>query len=155
VCMFCGHAGHLDEFCFQQKRIERRHVEYARTHIVMSSLISHLILILMFCLTFYSRASPRTSSRAFPQFPHGLNHRRRDHFPRRPDFPTGGSFPHFEPRHLDSPRFPHHGSCPTRPSGEVQGTVKTSSGRLVKCRISKIYLTNPALSYRPFLVLCR
>jgi hypothetical protein len=24
VCMFCGHAGHLDEFCFWRKRIERR-----------------------------------------------------------------------------------------------------------------------------------
>jgi hypothetical protein len=30
VCIFCGRAGHLNEFCFQQKRIERRHVEYAR-----------------------------------------------------------------------------------------------------------------------------
>jgi hypothetical protein len=30
VCMFCGRAGHLDEFCFWQKRIERRRVEYAR-----------------------------------------------------------------------------------------------------------------------------
>jgi hypothetical protein len=30
VCIFCGSAGHLDEFCFRWKRIERRHVEYAR-----------------------------------------------------------------------------------------------------------------------------
>jgi hypothetical protein len=30
ICMFCGRAGHFDEFCFQRKRIERRHVEYAR-----------------------------------------------------------------------------------------------------------------------------
>jgi hypothetical protein len=30
VCMFCDRAGHLDEFCFQGKRIERRRVEYAR-----------------------------------------------------------------------------------------------------------------------------
>jgi hypothetical protein len=29
VCMFCGRAGHLDEFCFRRKRIERRRVEYA------------------------------------------------------------------------------------------------------------------------------
>jgi hypothetical protein len=27
VCMFSSCAGHLDEFCFQRKRIERRHVE--------------------------------------------------------------------------------------------------------------------------------
>jgi hypothetical protein len=30
VCMFCGRADHLDEFCFQWKRIERRRIEYAR-----------------------------------------------------------------------------------------------------------------------------
>jgi hypothetical protein len=28
--MFCGRTGHLDEFCFWRKRIERRRVEYAR-----------------------------------------------------------------------------------------------------------------------------
>jgi hypothetical protein len=59
-------------------------------------------------------------------------------------FPTGGSFPHFESRHLDGPCFPHRGSRPTRPSGEVQKTVKTSSDRMVKCWIPKIYLTNPS-----------
>jgi hypothetical protein len=30
ICMFCGRAGHLDEFCFRRKRIERRRVEYDR-----------------------------------------------------------------------------------------------------------------------------
>jgi hypothetical protein len=30
VCIFCGCAGHLDEFCFQCKRIEKRCFEYAR-----------------------------------------------------------------------------------------------------------------------------
>jgi hypothetical protein len=30
ACMFCGRAGHLDEFCFRRKRIERRRTEYAR-----------------------------------------------------------------------------------------------------------------------------
>jgi hypothetical protein len=65
-----------------------------------------------------------------------------DRFPRRPDFPAGGSYTHFESRHLDDPRELHRGSCPTRPSGEVQRTMKTSSGRMVKCWIPKIYLTN-------------
>jgi hypothetical protein len=69
---------------------------------------------------------------------------RGDRLPCRPGFPTGVSFPHFESRHLDGPRFPHRGSCPTRPSGEVQRTVKTPSGRMVKCWITKIYLTNPS-----------
>jgi hypothetical protein len=49
----------------------------------------------------YSRASPRTSSRALPHLSHG-------------------------------PRFPRRGSCPTRSNGEVQRTVKTSSGHMVK-----------------------
>jgi hypothetical protein len=30
VCMFCGHVGHLDEFCFWHKRIEKRLFDYAR-----------------------------------------------------------------------------------------------------------------------------
>jgi hypothetical protein len=115
----------------------------------------------------FSRDLPRTSSGALPQFAHGPNHRsygfvprenrfeprrfgygpcthRGDRFLRRPGFLTGGSFPHFELRQLDGPRFPHRGSRPTRPSGEVQRIVKTSSGRMVKCWIPKIYLTNPS-----------
>jgi hypothetical protein len=65
-----------------------------------------------------------------------------DHFPRRPSFPAGGSYTHFEPRQLDGPRFHHRGSCPTGSNGEVLKTVKTYSGRMVKCWIPKIYLTN-------------
>jgi hypothetical protein len=174
VCMFCGRAGHLDKFCFQRKRIERRRVEYARDSYrdeffdVPPQSYSRV------SPRSYSRASPRTFPRALPQtsfgalpqFAHGPNHRsysfgprenrfeprrfgygprphRGDRFPRRPGFPARGSFPHFESRHLDGPRFPRRGSRPTRSSGEVQRTVKASSGRMVKCWIPKIYLTNP------------
>jgi hypothetical protein len=170
ICIFCGRAGHLDEFCFWRKRIER-HVEYARDSYRDEFIdfpprsYSHVP------PRFYSRASPRTFSRALPrtsssasaQFAYGPNHRsydfgprenrfehisfgygprphRGDRFPRRPGFPARESFPHFESRHLDDPRFPRRGSHPTRPSCEVQRTVKTSSGRMVKCWISKIYL---------------
>jgi hypothetical protein len=116
VCMFCGRAGDLDEFCFQQNRIERRHVEYARDSYRDEFIdfpprsYSHVP------PRFYSRASPRTFSRALPQFAHGPNHRsygfdprenrfeprrfgygssphRGYRFPHRPGFPTGGSFP--------------------------------------------------------------
>jgi hypothetical protein len=66
---------------------------------------------------------------------------RGDHFPRRPVF-FCESCTHFEPRNMDDPHFPYRGSRPTRPNGEVQSTAKTSSGRLVKCWIPKIYLTN-------------
>jgi hypothetical protein len=164
ICMFFYRAGHLDEFCFRRKRIERRRVEYARDlyrdeFIDFPSLsYSHIP------PRFYSRASPhtfscalpRTSSSVSPQFSHGPNHRsygfstrenrfkprrfgygprphRGDRFPRRPGLPARGSFFHFEPRHLDGPCFPHRGSRPTRPSDEVQMTMKTSSGRMVKC----------------------
>jgi hypothetical protein len=115
----------------------------------------------------FSRALPRTSSSASPQFTHGPNHHsygfgprenrfeprsfgygprphRGDCFMRRSGFPAGGSFSHFEPRHLDGTRFPRRGSRPTRSSGEVQRTVKTSSGHMVKWWIPKIYLTNPS-----------
>jgi hypothetical protein len=167
VFMFCGRAGHLDEFCFQRKRIERRRIEYGRNSYRDEFIdfpphsYSHVP------SRFYSRASPCTSSPAFSQFSYGPNHRsygfgprenclefrrfgygphshRGDRFPRRPSFPVGGSYAHFELRHLDGPYFPSRGSRPTQPSGEVQTTVKTSSGRMVKCCIPKIYLTHPS-----------
>jgi hypothetical protein len=83
VCMFCGCAGHLDEFCFRRKRIEKRRFEYARNsyHDEFFDLPPH----------FYSRALPRsysrasshnfsrallrTSSCALAQFSHGSNYR--------------------------------------------------------------------------------
>jgi hypothetical protein len=83
ICMFCGRAGHLDEFCFRRKRIERRHVKYARDSYRDEFIdfpprsYSHVP------PRFYSRASPRTFSRvlprtsssALPQFAHGPNYR--------------------------------------------------------------------------------
>jgi hypothetical protein len=69
---------------------------------------------------------------------------RGDHFPRRPGFPARGAHTQFEPRHLDDPYFPHRGSRPTWPNGELERIVKTSSGHMVKCWICKIYLTNPS-----------
>jgi hypothetical protein len=47
---------------------------------------------------------------------------------------------------LDGPHFPTHSN------GDVQKIMKTSSGRMVKCWISKIYLTNP--STEPFIFSC-
>jgi hypothetical protein len=155
VCMFCGRDGHLYEFCFRHKMIERRRLDYARNS---------------YCdgfSDFPPRALPHTFSHALSHLSHGPNHRlydfgsrennfelrrfvydsrphRGDHFPRRPIFPTGGSHIHFEPRHLDNPWFPRRGSRLTRSSGEVLKIVKTSSGRMVKCWIPKIYLTNPS-----------
>jgi hypothetical protein len=67
-----------------------------------------------------------------------------DHLPRRHNFPTGGSYTLFEPRHLDGPRFPHRDSCPSGSNDEVQKTVKTSLGHMVKSCIPKFYLTNPS-----------
>jgi hypothetical protein len=67
-----------------------------------------------------------------------------DRFSRRHGFSVGGSYTRFEPRHLDGPHFLDHGSRPTSSNGEVQMTVKSSSGHTVKYWIPKIYLTNPS-----------
>jgi hypothetical protein len=159
VCMFYGRAGHLDEFCFRQKRTEMRGFEYDRN--------SYRDECFVFPPRSYSRALAHTSSRALPQFSHELNHRsygfgsqvnrfvpRRfgydrhphhgDRFPHRPGFSTGASHTHFEPRHLDSPRFSHHGSRLTGSNGEVLKTIKTSSAHMVKYWIPNIYLTKPS-----------
>jgi hypothetical protein len=70
ICMFCGRASHLDEFCFRQKRIEKRRFKYARN--------SYHDEFFEFLPRSYSRASPRTSSHALSQFSHGPNHRSYD-----------------------------------------------------------------------------
>jgi hypothetical protein len=90
----------------------------------------------------YSRASSRTCSSALSRFSHGPNHhldgfgsRENNFVPRhfgygphphhddrflcRSGFPTGVSHTHIEPRHLHGLCFPHHGSRPTGPNGEV------------------------------------
>jgi hypothetical protein len=70
VCMFCGRASHLDEFCFRHKRIEKRHFDYARN--------SYRNEFSDFLSRSYSHASPRTSSRTLTHFSHGPNHRSYD-----------------------------------------------------------------------------
>jgi hypothetical protein len=167
ICIFCGHAGHLDEFCFRRKRIERRRVEYARN--------SYHDEFFDFLPQSYSRApsrsyshvSPHTFSRAMSRFSYVPNYHsygfgsrenrfesrrfgydphpcRGNRFSHRPSFPARGSFTYFEPRHLHGPHFPRRGSRPIQPSGEVQRIMKTSSACMVKCWILKIYLTNPS-----------
>jgi hypothetical protein len=67
ICMFCGSAGHLNEFCFRRKRIERRRVEYARNSYLdeFLDLPPHSYS----CVPprSYSHASPHTSSCALPR----------------------------------------------------------------------------------------
>jgi hypothetical protein len=66
VCMFCGHAGHLDEFCFRRKKIEKRRLDYARNlyRNEFTDFLPHS----------YSRAPPHTPSRTMPHFTHEPNH---------------------------------------------------------------------------------
>jgi hypothetical protein len=120
IYMFCGRVGHLDEFYFQHKRIERRCFDYARN--------SYRDEFFDFPPRYFSRVLPHTFSRALPQFAHEPNHRsygfdsqenrfepRRfgydtrphhgDRFSHRPIFPARGSYTHLESRHLDGPRF--------------------------------------------------
>jgi hypothetical protein len=58
ICIFCGRAGHLDEFCFCHKRIEKMHFDYAR-----NSYHNEFV-----------DFSPHTSSCASSHFFHGPNH---------------------------------------------------------------------------------
>jgi hypothetical protein len=112
----CGHADHLDEFCFRRKRIEKRRFEDARNSYMMSSFIFHLILILVLRLTLlHISLGPNYHSYGFGsrerrfeprRFGYGPRHHHGDRFPRRSDFSAGGSHTHFEPRNLDGPRFP-------------------------------------------------
>jgi hypothetical protein len=66
VCMFYGRAGHLNEFCFRRKRIERMRFDYARN--------SYRGEFCDFLPRSFSRALPHTFSCALPQFAHGPNH---------------------------------------------------------------------------------
>jgi hypothetical protein len=82
ICMFCSRAGHLDEFCFRRKRIEKMRHGYARNsyHDEFFDL-SHQSYSRVLPRS-YSRASshtflcalPHTSSCVLPQFTHGPNH---------------------------------------------------------------------------------
>jgi hypothetical protein len=67
LCMFYARAGHLDEFCFCHKRIEKRHFEYARNSFrdEFSDFPPHS----------FSRTLPCTFSRALSRFSYGPNHR--------------------------------------------------------------------------------
>jgi glutaredoxin-related protein len=58
TCMFYGRAGHLDEFCFRHKRMEKRRVDYAR-NIYHNEFIDF---------------PPHISSHAPSCFSHGPNH---------------------------------------------------------------------------------
>jgi hypothetical protein len=66
VCMVCDRAGHLDEFCFRYKRIEKMHFDYTRN--------SYRDEFINFPPRSYSRALPRTYYRALSQLSHGSNH---------------------------------------------------------------------------------
>jgi hypothetical protein len=70
VCMFCRHVSHLDKFCFQRKRIERRHLDYARNsyHDEFSD----------FPPRTFSCTLPHTSSHALFHLSHRPNHRSYD-----------------------------------------------------------------------------
>jgi hypothetical protein len=97
ICMFYDRAGHLNEFCFRWKRIERRHIEYARDSYrdeffavppQSYSRIPPHSYSRASSRTFsrasphtFSRALPHTSSSASPQFAHGPNHRSYDFGP--------------------------------------------------------------------------
>jgi hypothetical protein len=121
ICMFCGRAGHLDEFCFQRKRIERRRAEYARD--------SYHDEFIDFPPCSYSRIMPRTYSRASPRtFSHALSHTSScasPQFAQGPNHRSYGFGPRenrFVPRYFGYGPHPHRGDCfPCRPGFPVGG----------------------------------
>jgi hypothetical protein len=66
MCMFCDHTGHLDEFCFYHKRIEKRRFDYPKN--------SYRDEFSDFPSSSFSCGSPRTSSRALSHFSQVPNH---------------------------------------------------------------------------------
>jgi hypothetical protein len=151
ICMFYGRAGHLDEFCFQHNRMEKRRVNYARNSYHDE----------------FTDFPPQFSSRALSHFSHGPNYRSygfalqesslmpgsfgvdpRSHRgvppPRRHSFPARGVYSKFEPVALTVHAFHNvvHVSL-AQMVREVQRIVKTLSGHMVKCLITNIFLTNP------------
>jgi hypothetical protein len=95
TCMFCGHAGHLDEFCFPCKRMEKRRVDYARN--------SYQNEFIDFSPHSCSHASPHTSSHALSRFSHGPNHRSYGFGLRESDF---------VPRRFGFDPYSHRGASP-------------------------------------------
>jgi hypothetical protein len=119
VCIFCGRAGHLNEFCFWWKRIERMRVEYTRDSYrdefidFPARSYSHVP------PRFYSRASPRTSFGALAQFAHGPIHHSYDFGPREN---------HFEPRRFGYDPRPRRGDrFPCRSGFPLEGPFPTLS----------------------------
>jgi hypothetical protein len=119
VCIFYDRSGHLDEFCFHRKRIERRRLEYARNSYrdefidFPPHFYSHVL------PRFYSRASSRTSSRVFPHFSYGPNHR---------SYSFDSRENRFEPRCFGYGPRPHRGDhFLRRPAFILEGPTATLS----------------------------
>jgi hypothetical protein len=117
--MFCGCAGHLDEFYFQRKRIKKRRFDYARNSYrdefinFLSRSYSHI------SSRSYSRALPHISSHALPQFAYGPNHRSYD---------FGSRKNRFEPRRFGYDPCPHRGDHFSHRSGFLlEGVTPTLS----------------------------
>jgi hypothetical protein len=151
ICMFCRCAGHLDKFCFWHKRMEKRHLDYARNsyHDEFIDFLPHFPFHAPSCFSH----GPNCRSYSFGSRESGLVPGRfgvdpRSHRcvrpPRRHGFFARGVYSHFEPSRFDDPHFSRRGSRPTHSNGEVQRIGKTYSGRVVKCWIPKIFLTNPS-----------
>jgi hypothetical protein len=121
IYIFCGYAGHLDEFYFRRKRIERRRVNYARDsyHDELFDLPPRSYSRVL--PRSYSRASshtfshtlPCTFSRTLPQFTYGPNHH---------SYSLGSRESRFVPIHFGYSTRSHHGDYfPCRPGFPTGG----------------------------------
>jgi hypothetical protein len=128
------------------------------THIMMSLLIFHLTFLLVLCLIFLMYLTIAHMVLVYERMVLRLDALVSTHAlivvfvppPRRHGFSARGVYSHFEPSRFDGPCFLRRGSHPTSSIGEVQMIVKTFSGRMVKCWIPNIFLTNPSIESSTF-----
>jgi hypothetical protein len=109
------------------------------TRIVMSLLIFHLILLLVFHLISFMDLTIAHTTLVHERIALCLDVLVTTHIlivvivPALAQVFLRGSNSHFEPSRFDGPHFPRRGSRLTRSNGEVQRIVKTSSCCMVKC----------------------
>jgi hypothetical protein len=121
------------------------------THIIMSSLIFRIAFLLVLHLVFLMDLTIARMVLVHERVALCLDALVLTHIlivvlvpPCRHGSPARGVYSHFEPSRFDGLRFSRRGSRPIHANCEVHKTVVTYLGRMVKCWIPNIFLTNPS-----------
>jgi hypothetical protein len=135
IWMFCGRAGHLENFAFGVRERRRGVWTMLETHTMMSLLIFCLTFLLLLRLIFLVDLTIAHMVLVHERVVLCLDALVSTCTLIMVFIPCVGTliYSHFELSRFDSPHFPRRGSHLTHSNGEVQRIVKTSSGRMVKC----------------------